>query len=407
MKRMACHCPDSRISMEYFVSKEQKTEIPENTCPKIDAAGFCPEMTGDNQRLIAIRDTLDDLDSRIVGLLNQRAALCREVGRIKSASRESVYKPFREKEVIHGLISRNQGDLPDDHLRAIYREILSSSRRLQQQQVIVYLGPEGTFSYFAGVEYLGHSAEYRSCRQLRDVFKAVEAGQAQLGIVPLENSLQGSVGQCLDFFLEYDVYIQAEVYCKISHSLLSPEFNVSDIHTVYSHPQALEQCANWLRIQLPDARIVPIESTAAAAESVVNTKGSAAIAHEKLADMMQLNILSRQIEDLPDNWTRFMIIGASAPVGGNQDKTSLLFTLPDKSGALVQVLTLLAQSGINMKKLESRPIRGGKWQYVFFADVECNLSHGDYAALKESLQKACHNLRILGSYPAGHYLRQV
>ncbi len=366
-----------------------------------------PENELNLERLMEIRRELDKLDQQILELLNQRAAFCREVGRIKSESKESVFKPFREKEVLRELIRRNSGELPDDHLLAIYREILSSSRRLQQPQTIVYLGPEGTFSYFAGVEYLGRSAEFRPCMTLREVFRSVNTREAQLGIIPFENSLQGTVGQCLDLFLEHDVFIQAEVFCKISHALLSPEKSLASIRLVYSHPQALEQCANWLRIHLPEARIVPTESTAAAARKVIDADGCGAIGHAKLAEMLGLNMLSRQIEDLPDNWTRFMIIGAAAPEGGSQDKTSLLFTLPDKSGALVQVLTLLARRNINMKKLESRPLRAGKWQYVFFADVECDLSSDEYGELKRELAENCHSLRILGSYPAGRHLYQV
>lgn len=361
----------------------------------------------DIDRMRQIRTEIDGLDEQILDFLNRRAGLCREVGRIKSEARQSVFKPFREKEVLQKLISQNPGSLPEDHLRAIYREILSSSRRLQQPQKIVYLGPEGTFSFFAGVEYLGHSADFQPCHHLKDVFQAVAVRDAELGVIPLENSLQGSAGQCLDLFLDYDVYIQAELFCKISHALLSAEESLSDIATVFSHPQALGQCANWLQVHLPNAQVVPAESTAAAARKVAESKGYAAIGHEKLGEMLGLNVLSRKIEDLPDNWTRFMVIGSSAPSGGNQDKTSLLFTLPDKSGALVQVLTLLAKEGINMKKLESRPLRSGKWQYVFFADVECDLSSTVYGELKRKLKESCDNLRILGSYPAGPYLQSV
>ncbi len=359
------------------------------------------------ERLNAIRIEIDKVDSNLLELMNQRAGLCREVGRIKSKSKDSVFKPFREKEVLARLIEENTGALPEEHLRAIYREILSSSRRLQRPQAVVYLGPEGTFSFFAGVEYLGHSTDFKPCVNLNEVFRSVAANEAELGIIPLENSLQGSVGQSLDLFLKYDVYIQAEVFSKISHSLLSKKDSLSGIRTVYSHPQALEQCSGWLRTHLPDAVVVPVESTAAAARRVVDSGDGAAIGHRKLSDMFDMNVLSSQIEDLPDNWTRFMIIGSTPPLGGNQDKTSLLFTLPDKSGALVNVLTLLAQSGINMKKLESRPLRSEKWKYVFFADVECDLANEKYKELKEDLANNCHSLRILGSYPAGPYLTSV
>lgn len=356
------------------------------------------------ERLQEIRHEIDNIDDKLLDLLNKRADQCLEVGSLKSKFRETVFKPFREKEVLDRLKEANPGILPDEHLHSIYREILSSSRRLQQPQKVVYLGPEGTFSYFAGIEYLGHSADFVACRTIAEVFQSVSSREAELGIVPLENSLQGSVGQILDMFLAHDIYIQAELFCKISHALLSSASDLASIETVFSHPQALEQCAGWLRIHLPDARVVPVESTAAAADKVADDKSACAIGHERLGKMFRLNVLSNGIEDIPDNWTRFIIIGSKLPEGGNQDKTSILFTLPDKSGALVGVLSLLAQNGINMKKLESRPLRSKKWQYVFFADLECDLSDYRYNELKRELTDACHFLRILGSYPAGSYL---
>ncbi len=354
-----------------------------------------------------IRKNIDLIDENLLELLNQRADCCRKVGLLKAESKDIVFKPFREKEVLGRLLQKNRGALPGNHLQAIYREIISSSRKLQRPQEVVYLGPEGTFSFFAGIEYLGHSTDFRPCDNLEDVFRAVSAREAELGIIPLENSLQGSVGQSLDMFLKNNVYIQAEIFSKISHFIMSSENSLSRIKTVYSHPQALSQCSTWLRIHLNNALIVPMESTAAAARKVANEKGSAAIGHIKLGEMFGLNILSRRIEDLPDNWTRFMVIGSSMPVGGNQDKTSILFTLPDKPGALVTVLNLLAKQGINMKKLESRPLRSEKWQYVFFADLECDLTDDEYTDLKKDLANSCHNMRILGSYPAGPYLDGV
>ncbi|MBW1894449.1 MAG: prephenate dehydratase [Deltaproteobacteria bacterium] len=364
---------------------------------------ICSEQSA-MKRLKQIRNEIDKIDEKLLDLLNKRAGRCLEVGDLKSKFRETVFKPFREKEVFERLKEANPGILPDKHLHSIYREILSSSRRLQQPQKVVYLGPEGTFSYFAGIEYLGHSTDFVACRDIAEVFQAVSTREAELGIIPLENSLQGSVGQILDMFLMHDIYIQAELFCKISHSLLSSANDLSPAEIVYSHPQALEQCAGWLRIHLPDARVVPAESTAAAANRVVDELNACAIGHERLGEMFRLNVLSRGIEDMPDNWTRFIIIGSKLPEGGNQDKTSILFTLPDKSGALVGVLSLLAQKGINMKKLESRPLRSKKWQYVFFADLECDLSDYRYDELKKDLSKVCRFLRILGSYPAGSYL---
>lgn len=355
-------------------------------------------------RLEEIRGDIDAIDSELLALLNRRAALSLEVGRLKQDRQDMVFKPFREKEVLARLAGANPGPLPEDHLRTIYREILSSSRRLQRPQIIVYLGPEGTFSYFAGVEYLGHCGEFQPRSTLHDVFTAVTGREAELGVIPLENSLQGTVGQSLDLFLQFEVHVQAEIYCKISHCLLAMPGRIADVTRVYSHPQALDQCSAWLRANLPAAKIIPVESTAAAGRRVLEEPGSAAIGHVRLADMLGLAVLARRIEDQQDNWTRFLVIG-SVPAGeGNRDKTSMLFTLPDKPGSLAGILNLLAREGINLKKLESRPLRGEKWKYVFFVDLECDLSGRQYQRVLSDLRENCHTLRILGSYPSGPYL---
>ncbi|WP_045221747.1 prephenate dehydratase [Desulfonatronum thioautotrophicum] len=363
------------------------------------------ELSPESQaRMAALRREIDAIDQQLLAILNSRAALSLEVGRLKQDQRDIIFKPFREKELLASLTAANPGPLPEEHLRSIYREILSSSRRLQRPQNIVYLGPEGTFSYFAGVEYLGHSAEFQPKPTLYEVFQAVVLREAELGVIPLENSLQGTVGQSLDLFLQFEVHVQAEIYCKISHALLSTARQLADVTKVYSHPQALEQCSTWLRSHLPTARIVPAESTAAAARRVLEEPDSAAIGHVRLGRMLGLTALARRIEDQPDNWTRFLVIGSLPAGAGNQDKTSLLFTLPDKPGALAAVLNLLAREGINMKKLESRPFRGEKWKYVFFVDLECDVSRQEYQQVLNDLRDNCHTLRILGSYPSGPYL---
>ncbi|NCC25842.1 MAG: prephenate dehydratase, partial [Deltaproteobacteria bacterium] len=344
-----------------------------------------PEHSRSETSLDDIRQRIDRVDEALLALLDERAGLSRQVGAIKSDSRETVFKPFREKEVMGRLLACHRTHLPDDHLRHIYREILSSSRRLQRAQKVVYLGPEGTFSYFAGLEYLGHSQDFEPQRDLEEVFRAVSRGDAELGVIPLENSLQGSVGQSLDLFLRFDVFIQAEIYCRISHCLMSPETDLASVKVVHSHPQALAQCSAWLRNTLPQASLVPAESTAAAARLAGQIPGSAAIGHRRLAEMSGLNVLASQIEDLHDNWTRFLVIGSVPPREGNRDKTSLVFTLPDTPGSLVAVLQLLAGEGINLKKLESRPLRSEKWKYVFFMDVECDLGRNSYTDLLKRL----------------------
>lgn len=374
--------------------------------------------SGDNARLAAIRGEIDAVDDQLLRLFNQRAALSREVGRIKAEAPGIIFKPLRERELLDSLVERNPGELPEPHLRAIWREILSSSRALQRPQNVAYLGPEGTFSYFAGVEYLGHAANFHPCRDIAGVFEEVCSGACELGVVPLENSLQGTVGVSFDLFLKHDVVIGAELYSRISHCLLSNAPSMAKIRTVYSHPQPLAQCGGWLRAHLPTAVLAPVESTAAAAERAAREEYACAIGNGKLADMMGLNVLARRIEDQPGNWTRFVIIAPRmasgkapvAPTPGSQagaGKTSLLFTLPDKAGALSTVLELLAVNGINMRKLESRPLHGQLGKYVFFADVESDLGQPGYVELLERLGQACTSFRILGSYPTGPQLDRI
>ncbi|MDO9583199.1 MAG: prephenate dehydratase [Desulfomicrobium sp.] len=362
-------------------------------------------MSASTQRLTEIRTQIDSLDEQLLGLLNKRASLSREVGQLKSDSLDIVFKPFREKEVLSRLNSLSPGILPEDHLRAIYREILSSSRRLQQPQTVAYLGPEGTFTHLAGLEYLGRSMDFTPCPTLHDVFLTVASRKADLGVIPLENSLQGSVGQSLDLFLQYNVYIHAELFSRISHALLATNADLASVRTVYSHPQALAQCSGWLRTNVPQAVVVPTESTAAAAAQAEREgDGFAAIGHPRLVERYGLKAVALDIQDLPDNWTRFLVIGPTPTVGSSRDKTSLLFTTPDRPGALAAILNLLADQGLNLTKLESRPLKGEKWKYVFFMDVECDLSQEQYENTMNNLTCLCHTMRVLGSYPTGPHL---
>ena len=361
-------------------------------------------------RLGAIREVIDEIDGNILKLLNKRASLSLEVGKIKKHKADRIYKPLREKELIDKLFAQNSGPLPDTHLASIWREILSSSRELQRPQKIAYLGPEGTFSHFAGMDYLGHSATFQPCRDILQVFEEVCSGSCDLGVIPLENSLQGSVGVSLDLFLKHEAIINAELYSRITHSLLSNCANFSEIRRVYSHPQPLAQCQGWLRANLPNVELVPVESTAAAAKQAAADAHGASIGHPRLAKMNDLEILANKIEDEPGNWTRFVII--STPKFGNDkktlpivstgvDKTSILFTVPDKPGALSQIIELFARHKVNMRKLESRPMRGQPWKYVFFADVESALEEVDNGLLLQKLDQACNSFRILGCYAAG------
>ena len=359
----------------------------------------------DQKFLAAVRREIDWVDEEILELLNKRARISKRVGRLKAGSSDVIFKPFREKKLLDKLIGKNPGPLPAEHLRAIYREIISSSRSLQRPERIVYLGPQGTFSHLAALEFLGESPDYAPRASFAEVFSAVAGGEAELGVIPLENSLEGTVGQTLDLFHRYEVFIQAELFARIVHSLLSAEATPEAVTEVHSHPQALAQCSRWLAHNLPGVRLVPAPSTAEAAHRVASISGAAAIAHRRLADDAEddggLNVLAPNVADEPENWTRFCVIAAQPLRDGQPEKTSILFTTPDKPGALATVLQGLAEAGINMSKLESRPLRGEQWKYVFFADLECDLLAKENKDALKVLQDCCHTLRLLGSYPSG------
>ena len=372
-------------------------------------------------RLENIRHELDAIDKSILDLLNRRAACSLEAGDIKKSEGSPVYRPEREEILMEGLMERNAGPLPDTHLRSIYREILSSSRAMQMPLKVAFLGPEGTFSHMAAQEFFGQSMDFRGMPRFDDIFEAVENRDSEIGVIPLENSLHGTIVQSIDLFAAHTVHIRSEWFSRISHSLMTRERALSDITVVYSHSQPLGQCAEWLRNNLPQAKLISVESTAAAAHKVLADPGSAAIGHGSLAPRLGLAVLARGIEDISDNWTRFVAIGAVPPeksgpersgpekiemASGEADKTSVLFTLADKPGALASVLQCFADAGVNMNKLESRPMRMERWKYIFFCDVSCDLTAEIHAPLLEKLREHCQGFRILGAYPAGRYMQK-
>ncbi|MBO4312093.1 MAG: prephenate dehydratase [Desulfovibrionaceae bacterium] len=362
------------------------------------------EGTAGHDALAMRRREIDALDAKLLELLNQRAEISLEVGRIKRASGDAgtlpVHDPIRERQLLARLAEINRGPLASGQIRAIWTEIMSASRRLQRPQKAAYLGPEGTFSHIAAIEFLGHSAEFCACPSFDAVFRCVQDGECDAGVVPLENSLQGTVGQNFDLLWRYDLCIRAEFASRIRHSLLSPENDLGNVRVVYSHPQPLVQCGRWLRENLPLASLVPVSSTAAAAERAAGERGCAAIGHCTLGERFGLATLASGIEDEPINWTRFVLLVPkdSKVPAGRADKTSVLFTLPDKAGALASVLAILAVGGINMRKLESRPLPGECWKYMFFADLEADLGGEYMAPIVARLKEACLTFRILGSY---------
>ncbi len=304
------------------------------------------------------------------------------------------------------LNKENDELLSEKHIQAIWREILSATRDLQTDFKAAYLGPEGTFSYYAGQSYLGSSTNFEACTDFTEIFQKVSSGSCSVGIVPLENSLYGTVGRCFDLFGLYDVKIEAEFYSRIELSLLSKESSLMNIKTIYSHSQPLGQSVNWLTANLPNAKRVSVESSALAAHLALTEEGTAAIAHPKVGESLNLNSLAHSIEDDQKNWTRFVIISYANTVQkhlekSNIDKSSVLFTIKDKSGALVEVLNMFAKEQISLQKLESRPMPGECWKYLFFADLSCDICDKKYQQVIEKISNYCTSFKVLGCYTSG------
>ena len=358
--------------------------------------------------LAELREQIDDVDSQLLELLNRRARLSVAVGEAKKQVSGKVFDPAREARLLERLAERNAGPLRKEHITSIWRAVLSASRALQKPCAVAYLGPEGTFSYFAARDFLGESMTFVPCRNFSEIFRGISLGELDMGVIPLENSIHGTITQSFDLFSEHEVSIQAEFYSRIANSLLSRETSLDEVTIVYSHPQPLGQCASWLRAHLPAARLVSVESTAAAAWKAASEKGAASIGHRSMAEKLGMSALADNIQDDTSNWTRFVLVRpGEAPAGGSHPeepgrfKSSLLFTVPNRAGTLSDVLNVFSAHGVNMTKLESRPMKGSCWDYIFFADVECDLSSSDRTGLLRDLGACCTSVRVLGCYPEG------
>ncbi|GBD98160.1 P-protein [bacterium BMS3Abin07] len=348
-----------------------------------------------------LRKKIDEIDEKMLDLLNKRAKIVLEVAGLKQDKNSVFYAPDRERKIIERLKALNSGPFPDDALKVVFREIISASLSMEKPLEVACLGPLATFTHLAGVRHFGSSARFLPVNSIREVFEAVENSQADYGIVPIENSTEGVVSYTLDMFVDFDLNITAEVMLEISHNLLSVSGKVEDIKKIYSHPQAFAQCRTWLERNLPDVQIFDSTSTSKAAELAAGDPTSAAIASELAAKTYNLEFVHRNIEDNKKNYTRFLVISKSvAPKTGN-DKTSIMFTIKDRPGALYDILTPFKKSKINLKKIESRPSRRKAWEYIFFVDME---GHIDDKAVKKAIENITDNclyLKFLGSYPLG------
>jgi chorismate mutase/prephenate dehydratase len=353
----------------------------------------------------AIRKEIDRHDTEIVKLVNERLALAAEIGKLKRSKGGEIYVPEREDAVMRKVCALNKGPIKDEALRAIYREVMSAALALEKPLLIAYLGPEATNTHQAALKKFGASVDYHAMPTISDIFTAMERGETDYAVIPIENSSEGSVPEALDSFVECSVKIVAQIHLEISHALISNE-PLERITKVYSKDIALAQCRQWLRRHLPQAELVAAASTSHAVKIAKETPGAAAIASELAAELNGVPIVERNLQGKGENMTRFFVLGrtAAGPVGGGKDITSLLISLGEdassKSGSLLGMLKPMAERGINLTKIESRPSKKRPWDYYFFIDVT---GHYDDASMKEALtelRKFCPVVKWLGSYPA-------
>ena len=356
-------------------------------------------VAGTPEELKGLRDGIDAVDEEIVRLLDERARLARRVGEIKLAKGLEAYAPARERKVLDRVFLLSQGDFPKAGLEAVFREIISASISLEAPLKVAYFGPEATFTHEAARRAFGTSVELEPHATVAEVFERVERGEAQHGVVPVENSMEGAVTHTLDELMASPLKICGEVYLPISQTLLSGEETLGDIKTICSRPIALDQAATWLRHELPHVALEEVESTAEAARRAAEEPGIGAVGSVLAAETYGLNVLARDIQDARTNTTRFIVLGRSWAGPTGKDKTSVVFSVKDRPGILRDALSAFAQEGINLTRIESRPSRRRAWTYVFFADFRGHPEEERVARALEALEEYCPYVSLLGAYP--------
>ncbi|MBW1734002.1 MAG: prephenate dehydratase [Deltaproteobacteria bacterium] len=351
--------------------------------------------------LAGYRDEIDRIDREIVDLLKERQNVAARIGQVKRELGLGVLDRAREEEVLRRATSLCGEDLPEEAVRSIFTEIVSAARAVQQPPSVSFLGPEGTFCNQAALNIFGHSTTLRSADTISEVFDLVEKGICGHGVVPVENSYEGSVNQTLDLLYRHDLKITGEAFLRIRHHLLGRADSVEEIKVLYSHPMALGQCRSWIRENLPKVSLRGAESTSAAARRAAREAGAGAIGSRTAGLSLGLDILVENIEDSPNNITRFLVIGKDRTSATGRDKTSLVFTLRHEPGALHRALEPLASRRINMNRIESRPMKRGSWEYLFFVDVEGHENDDTVNQAVGEMEKACSFIKTLGSYPSG------
>lgn len=341
---------------------------------------------------------INRLDDQIVRLLNRRAAVALRIGKWKQANASEIYVPAREKIVLNRVRKANQGPLSQTSLAMIYREIMSSALALEQPMRIAFLGPPTTFTHQAARLCFGSSVDFVACETIDDIFDEATKRQVEYGVVPIENSTEGAITHTLDKFIGTPLKISAEIYLRVAHHLMA-RCPTQPLRRILSKPEVFGQCRNWLRAEMPAAELVPVSSTAKAAEIAAREKNSAAIAGAMAAEMYRLKIIASDIQDYSSNTTRFWVIGHSYGKPTGDDKTSLMFAVKHRAGSLYRALGAFKKHGINMTKIESRPSKLKAWEYLFFVDIEGHADEPNVGRALQDLEKHCLLVSVLGAYP--------
>jgi len=354
--------------------------------------------------LSKMRDRIDAIDAAVQELISERASIAQEVATAKQKTEKTdtvFYRPEREAEVLRMVIERNKGPLQNEEMARLFREIMSACLALENPMLIGFLGPEGTFTQSAALKHFGHSVKTKPLATIADVFRDVESGEIPYGVVPVENSTEGVINHTLDLFINSPLVINGEVEIRIHHHLLAKDGNsFSDLQKIYSHRQSLAQCREWLDANLNDVEQIAVSSNAEAAKIVSNsTESVAAIAGDSAAEIYNLSMLSQNIEDEPDNTTRFLIIGKNEVQPSSNDKTTILVSTKNQSGALHKLLEPIASNGLSLSRIESRPSRRGMWDYVFFMDIDGHKDDDNVAKALQELTDESQMVKVLGSYP--------
>lgn len=351
-----------------------------------------------NDDLHVLRQQIDEIDTEILTLLNRRARVAQEVGHVKAKTNAPVFRPEREAQVLRAIAENNPGPLLSQDLQAIYREMMSACRALEKRIVVAYLGPQGTFSEMAVYKQFGHAVDGLPCSSIDEVFRSVESGAAEFGVVPVENSTEGVVNRTLDLLLQTPLKMSGEIILPIHHNLMVKQ-DMQTVTKVCAHAQALAQCQQWLSAHYPHIAREAVSSNAMAAQLASEDNTIAAIAGDLAAHKYQLNIVGSHIQDEPNNRTRFAVIGGLETAASGDDQTSLILSVPNKPGAVYQLLAPLAENGVSMTRFESRPSRVKNWDYNFYMDIQGHQHDPAIARALATLIERSAFFKILGSYP--------